>query len=112
MVQAAGENQSAPGSDASSDAQSLSSRAERDTPAGTGGRASDDGLYCLAEERAACGAVELKEKAFERRSKDSRWWLSKHALFLVITDYSETLCSSFCARRTRSTEYGARRLGS
>jgi hypothetical protein len=26
--------------------------------------------------------------------------------------YSETLCSSFCERRTRSTEYGARRLGS
>ncbi len=26
--------------------------------------------------------------------------------------YSLTECSSFCERRTRSTEYGARRLGS
>jgi hypothetical protein len=36
------------------------------------------GWACEAEERAAGSAVELKEKAFELRSKDSRGRLSLH----------------------------------
>src|ERR1700730_5938528 len=47
------------------------------------------------------------------RNRDECAWLEgRSRLRLHERGYSETLFSSFWARRTRSTEYGARRLGS
>ena len=119
MVQAAREDQRASGSHAGGDAQSLSSRAERDAIAGIGGCASDDGFHRVAEGRATGGAVELMifrrdvARNVSARQRLICGWTEDVASYVSTRlDYSETLCSSFCARSTRSTEYGARRLGS
>jgi hypothetical protein len=71
---------------------SLSSRTKCDPASRIGRGSTDDGFHRVAAARATGGEV-----------GDS----TNRGL-----TYSETLCSSFWARRTRSTEYGARRLGS
>src|SRR5258708_9793333 len=73
VVQTGADDQGASRPDAGGDAQSLSSRSERDSFTGTGRRSARDGLHRLAAKWATGCAVELTtRKTFELRSKDSR----------------------------------------
>ena len=65
------------------------------------GGAPHDGFHCVAEGRATGATMELTTARRTTRASLDR---QPKAAVPTSATYSETLCSSFCERRTRSTE--------